>query len=294
MKLAHFSDIHVTHFPPREGWQVKRLLASLSFWVSGRGKHFEGSEARIAALLEDVDAQGVGHALCSGDLTGVSGKEEFRRCAELFGPRLEQPERFTVLAGNHDRYVSEAAGRYEAYFAQLSGAEVFPAVKKIAPNVTLVLLDSARPTSIVDSSGLVGEAQRGRLLEILTDTALQSQFVVVALHYGLLRKNGQRDRRNHGLRDDLELMQLLDRPDVSVDLVLHGHLHTPFVQRTQKRVIVNAGSATDLHLRCGYHVYDIEPSLHQFRIARREWNALSQRYEPAQQALHQGVIATRR
>ncbi len=293
MKLAHFSDIHVTHFPPSQGLQLKRLAASASYWFSQRGQHFKGSEQRIAALLSDVDRQHVNHALCTGDLTGVSGAQEFEQCAALFGQRLAQPERFSVIPGNHDRYVDEANGRYEQYFETLSGGGDFPRVKQLAPRVKLVALDSARPTSLVDSSGLLGEAQLKRLESTLTDTSLQSQFVVLALHYGLIKRNGQRDRPNHGLRDDAALLQLLDREDVFVDVILHGHLHTPFVQRTKRRVIVNAGSATDLHIRCGYHVYDIEPELHQLRIARREWNAISASYEPAPNAFHSGVIVTR-
>jgi 3',5'-cyclic AMP phosphodiesterase CpdA len=146
--------------------------------------------------------------------------------------------------------------------------------------VTLVLLDVARPTSLIDSSGLVGEAQRSTLLSILTDPSLRNRFVIVALHYGLLRMTGKRDSRSHGLRDDVELMTLLDREDVTVDLVLHGHLHRPFTIRTKRRHIVNAGSATDLHGRCGYNVYDIEPSAHRVAITRFAWDRAAAVYVP--------------
>ena len=44
----------------------------------GRGRHFAGSDQRIAKLLEDVDAQGVDHALCTGDVTGVTGARRAR------------------------------------------------------------------------------------------------------------------------------------------------------------------------------------------------------------------------
>lgn len=280
MKLAHFSDIHVTHFPLSGAFTLKRLAAVASYSLAGRGRHFEGSEDRIAALLEHVDAQGVDHALCTGDLTGVSTVRELARAAELFGPRLQQPERFTVLPGNHDRYVPGAQGLFERHFAALCEGARFPAVKHLPSGVTLVLLDAARPTSLIDSSGLVGEAQRSKLLSILTEPSLASRFVVVALHYGLLKMNGRRDSRAHGLRDDVELMTLLDRDDVTVDLVLHGHLHRPFTIRTRRRHVVNAGSATDLRRRCGYNVYDIDVAGHRVAIARHWWNADARRYEP--------------
>lgn len=280
MKLAHFSDIHVTHFPLSGGFALKRLAAVTSFSLAGRGKHFEGSDQRIAALLAHVESQRVDHALCTGDLTGVATERELERAAELFGDRLREPGRYTVIPGNHDRYVSSANGLFEKHFATLCEGASFPAVKHLPSGVTLVLLDAARPTSLIDSSGLIGEAQRSRALSILSDPSLKDRFVIVALHYGLLRMTGKRDSRPHGLRDDVELMNLLDRADVSVDLVLHGHLHRPFTIRTKQRHIVNAGSATDLHMRCGYNVYDIDVGAHRVAITRHWWNREARRYEP--------------
>lgn len=279
MRLAHFSDIHVTHFPLSGRFALKRLAAVASYSLMGRGRHFVGSDERIARLLEDVDAQAVDHALCTGDLTGVSTEAEFERVAGLFGERLGQPERYTVLPGNHDRYVREAGGRFEQHFASLCEGARFPFAKPLPGGVTLVGIDVARPTGVIDSSGLVGEAQRRQLEGILTDPSLKDRFVVLALHYGLLRAEGQRDRRAHGLVDDLELTALVDRADVTVDLVVHGHMHRPYVVPTQRRHTINAGSATDLHVRrCGYNVYDIDPRAFTVRIERRGWDEASGRY----------------
>lgn len=273
MRLAHFSDIHVTHFPLSGALALKRLAAVASYTLMGRGAHFEHSDARIAALLADVDAQQVDHALCTGDLTGVSTEAEFARVAELFGPRLELPQRFTCLPGNHDRYVASAAGLFERHFARLCEGGRFPFVKQVGPEVTVVGIDVARPTSVIDSSGLCGERQRSALAAILTDRSLAGRFVILALHYGLLRARGERDRRSHRVRDDLELIELIDRPDVHLDLVLHGHMHRPYVVKTKRRTIINAGSATDLHVEgCGYHLYDIEPATGRVRVTRRGWN----------------------
>lgn len=295
MKLAHFSDLHVTHFPPSEGLELKRLAAVASYSLMGRGRHFAGSDQRIARLLEDVDAQGVDHALCTGDVTGVTGERELARCAELFGPRLAQPERYTLIPGNHDRYVRSAvrAQSFERHFGALSAPGAFPLVKPLAGKVTLICLDSARPTSVIDSSGLVGEAQRRRLEAIVTDTSLRDRFVVVALHYGLLRRNGQRDRRRHGLRDDLELTALLDRGEAFVDLVVHGHMHTAYPVRTARRQVINAGSATDLRARCGYNVYELDAARFTLRSTRREWSAAQQAYLPAPDSPLNFEVATR-
>jgi 3',5'-cyclic AMP phosphodiesterase CpdA len=283
MRLAHFSDVHVTHLPLTAGFTVKRVAAWAAHVVTGRERHFAGSDHRIAQLLSDVDAQAVDHALCTGDVTSVSSVSEFARAAELFGPRLAAPDRFTVLPGNHDRYTPGATRQrlFERHFGALSNDGVFPLVKALAGNVTLVALDSARPTSLLDSSGLLGERQRSQLLDVLTDPLLRARFVVVALHYGLLRSRGQRDARPHRLVDDLELLALLDREDVSVDLVVHGHMHTAYAVRSQRRLLLNAGSATDLHTTCGYSLYDIDAQQHRLRCERRVWNSATDRYEAA-------------
>ena len=276
MRLAHFSDIHVTHFPfsVRGGLALKRLAAVASYSL-GRRAHFAASDARVAALLRDIDSLGVDHAICTGDVTGVSTAAEFEQVAELFGPeRLSAPQKYTVIPGNHDRYVSSAAGHFEKYFGAVSSDRAeYPLVKSLPGNVTLVCADSARATNVIDSSGLVGEAQRQKLFEILTGPSLETQFVVLAFHYGLLRMNGERDGRNHGLRDDLEMIELVDRLEVNLDLVIHGHLHRPFRIRTKQRTILNAGSATDLHVNgAGYNVYDIDASTHRVQIVRRAWS----------------------
>lgn len=282
MRLAHFSDIHVTHFPltAAGGFAFKRLLAIGSYSVAGRGAHFEGSNARITALLDDVDALNVDHAVCTGDLTGVSTEPEFAEVAARFGPsRLAQPERYTVIPGNHDRYVAAAQGRFERFFGTLCDQGRFPLVKSLPGNVTLVCVDTARPTNLIDSSGEVGTAQRAKLLQVLTDPRLRDQFVVLGFHYGLLRMNGQRDGRNHGLRDDLAMLELIDRPEVSLDLVIHGHLHRPFKLRPGRRTIVNAGSATDLHVNgAGFNVYDIDAATHRVTVSRRAWSLSAGRY----------------
>lgn len=294
MKLAHFSDIHITHFPLSGKFALKRVAAIASYSLMGRGKHFDESDVRIAKLLSDVDAQQVDHALCTGDLTGVSTEAEFERVAELFGERRAQPARFTCIPGNHDRYVSGATGLFERHFAQLCEGGGFPFKKRIAPGVTLIAIDVTRPTNVIDSSGRCGPAQLKTIEGWLTDPALKDEFVILALHYGLLKSDGSRDKRNHGLRDDLEVMALIDRPEVSLDLVLHGHMHRPYVVNTKRRVIINAGSATDLHVhRAGFNVYDIDPTAHRVRISRRAWSMESGRYEDDPQSPLVRELSTR-
>ena len=283
MRLAHFSDIHVTLSPARQGKLMgKRAAGALNYYVGGRKRHFADVEARIAELLEDIDRQNVDHAVCTGDITQMSYWEEFERCAALFGDRLHQPERYTVIPGNHDRYTpgAVAAGWYERFFDRVSGGRgEFPFRKDVQAR-SLVGLDVSRPTSFADSSGRCGEAQLKAVDEMLAELAAERRRAIVLLHYGFFRADGRPDRRGHALRDADALMAVLDKPEYTVDLVLHGHMHRYYDVRTARRAVICAGSATDLAHGGGYNVYELEDR--EVVVHRRKWDAAASAYVPAE------------
>jgi 3',5'-cyclic AMP phosphodiesterase CpdA len=298
-RLAHFSDIHVTRSPFSESLRSvlgKIGAGAVNYYVGGRRHHFRAVDARIEALLEDVDAQNIDHAICTGDITSFSHVAEFERCAELFGPRLEQPERYTVIPGNHDRYTERATTekRFERLFAGLCGGDAqFPFSKKIGPGVRVFGLDVTRPTGPFDSSGRAGEAQLERLGELLRDPEGRDDVRILALHYGLLRSRGQRDRRRHGIRDDLELIELVRDPSSQLDLVVHGHMHGAYHIDIEGVAVMCAGSATDLHRECGYNLYEIDTETRSLRAWRRVWNQATQRYEEGKTwSVGSGSLAT--
>lgn len=277
MRLVHFSDVHVTQPPLAEPLALlhpKRALGFMNHYVARRGRHFAGSGARLGALLEDAERQAADHLLCTGDLTMLSYEREFAAAARCFGARLERPERYSVLPGNHDRYTQAAMDerRFERWFGRVSApGDVYPFVKRLGPGVTMVAVDAARPTGL-GSSGRCGAGQLARLAEVLTDRALAQEFVVFALHYGIYRRTGGPDWPSHRLRDFRALVEVLDRDDVRVDLVVHGHLHRAFEVKTARRRVVCAGSATDLKVRAGYNVYELDLERRAFTTARRIWD----------------------
>jgi 3',5'-cyclic AMP phosphodiesterase CpdA len=282
-RLAHYSDIHYTlpplGFLPR--LFNKRMAGTFNHYVGGRGLRFKNGPLRIRRLLDDVDAQQVDHAVCTGDLTAVSLWEEFEGCAALFGKRLEDPSRLTVLPGNHDRYVEQAVREryFERFFGRVSADDGgYPHLKEILPGVMLVSLDVARPTPVTHSSGLCGEKQMRRAEELLSDPSMKDRFVIVAMHYGLLRAHGGRDRPTHGIRDDEALLAMLDAPHVNLDLVVHGHMHGAFSVRSKGHLIHCAGSATDLAHACGYNIYTLDTDTRDVRCERRTWQSQLEAY----------------
>lgn len=276
MRLAHFSDVHITHSPFSEGWKAmwgKRLAGSANYWLGGRGRHFAGSAQRLEALFADLEAQGVDHGLCTGDLTQMSFESEFERCAQAFGSRMNAPDRWTVLPGNHDRYTPDAAGRFDRWFGSLAAPAGYPWARRLKDGVVLICIDVARPVTLLDSSGLCGPSQLQALRELLMQQP-EDAFVIVALHYGLLRADGAPDRAHHGVRDYAALLNLFDAPESRVDLVVHGHLHRPFLLPRPGYAIACAGSATDLAHGGSYQIIDVstDGARPRARIERRRWN----------------------
>jgi len=299
LRIAHFSDVHFTLDPfahPRESLHGKRLASFFSYLVGGRRERFTDVGPRIAELLRDVDAMAVDHAICTGDLTASSLPAEIDGIAELFGPRLARPERFTVLPGNHDRYVARvvADGTFERRFGTLCPARPgeFPFEKRLADGVRLVGIDVARPTSFLDSSGLCGERQRGALRDVLASDTESITFV--AMHYGLVRWRGQPDRRRHRMRDYREVMAILESTPARIALVLHGHMHGAFTVPIGPHAAVCAGSATDLLVDCGYFVYELDLDTRAITVERRHWNRDAGRFEPSECASFERAVRDRR
>jgi 3',5'-cyclic AMP phosphodiesterase CpdA len=297
VRLAHFSDIHYTLAPwsnVKESARGKRIIGLLSYSIGGRGRRFGGSPARIAALLDDVDAQGVDHAICTGDLTQVSRSDEFKGIAALFGERLHMPERFTVIPGNHDRYLHHVVQEklYENEFASLCpGVQSGFPFSKRAHGVRIIGLDPCRPTGI-NARGECGAAQRQALDAMLKEDL--SVPTIVALHYGLIRHDGSLDTANHGMIDAEAVTAILDTSPANIILVAHGHLHHPFTVATKRRTIVCAGSGTDLHLECGYFIYDVDLATGSLQASRRRWNEGAQRFEEADARAFNAAIAEHR
>ncbi len=278
MKLAHYSDIHVTLSPVGQGLKTvlgKRAMGTLNYYVGGRKRHFDQAEARIRLLLEDIDGQQVDHALCTGDITQMSYEEEFELCQKAFGERLSQPERYTVIPGNHDRYTPEAdsSNRFEKYFGQLgSPNRKYPHLKDLAEGVSLLLIDVTRSAGMLDSSGLCGPEQQQKLEKLLAGCTQKDSFTILAMHYGILRANGNPDRPGHSIRDIDSLRMTFANTNYRLDMILHGHMHQSYSVKVEGRDTICVGSATDLAHGPGYNIYTIDGAQKSYQQSRRVWS----------------------
>ncbi len=225
--LVHLSDVHlgpITGFHPRH-WNTKRALGFLN-WQRGRRRvHVRSVADRIAA---DALAHNPDHIAVTGDLANLGLPGEYAG-ALAWLEALGDPQRVSVVPGNHDIYTGRLGGdsclRTWAPFMRNSESWTedetvrFPYVRTQGP-VALIGLNSAVPTPPFVAAGQLGEGQIAQLAACLERLKEARYIRVVLIHHPPLP--GQAAPRR-ALADAAALAEVLDRH--GAELVLHGHNH---------------------------------------------------------------------
>jgi 3',5'-cyclic AMP phosphodiesterase CpdA len=261
-RLAQVTDPHFRGFGGARPWQFfgKRLLGTLNIAFFRRRKH---RMELLADLGRDLRGRPVDHLVLTGDLGNVSLEGEWQ-VARAWIEDCGEPERVTVIPGNHDTYVPSVVreGTFERIFAPYQradlrqGRETYPFVR-FRDDVALVAVNSCVPTGDFGAWGRVGAEQLDRLETLLTSPEVARRLRVVLIHHPPVRQKGRED---HNLRDRASLVELLGR--TGAELVLHGHDHrderaTLEGPHGTKIPVVGAGSAS-YAAAARYNVYEID------------------------------------
>lgn len=281
VRLAHFSDIHLTARPL--GWRVrdafnKRTTGWVNLALLGRGKRFARADDVAAALRREFASRGFDHLVFSGDATTLGFGAEMREAAERIGARdTTLPPGFAV-PGNHDVYVAPSARArlFEDAFApwqtgQRVDSEHYPFARRVG-HVWLIALNSAVPNFLLwDASGKVGGAQLARFRELCAGLAPGPRVVVS--HYPLMMEGHKPEPRWHRLRDWSAVRDAA--AECGVSLWLHGHRHRWYRLPAAPGLpfpTVCVGSSTQSG-RWGYHDYTIDGW--HLKAARRVYDGAS-------------------
>ncbi len=284
--LAHLSDLHATPVVVRNPLQLlnKRFFGWLSWQI--RRQHYHRRSV-VEALLDDLSHAPIDHLVVTGDLTNLSLASEFSAAREGL-KRLGAARDVSIVPGNHDAYVRVAQSRswnlWSEYFESdeaETAAETsdprdrFPTLRIRGP-LAVVGLCSALPTRLFNASGTLGEAQLGRLEQMLRDLAGRDLCRVISIHHPIT-VGATHSRR--WLRDAESLREVIGR--AGADLVVHGHNHRTLISEIPGPEgaipVVGVRSASDIgqrqERRAQYHVYEIERNREsagpRFRIALR-------------------------
>lgn len=278
--LAHLSDLHATPVAPRGPLPLlgKRALGWLSW--RARRRHVHRPEV-VEALIEDLHAQAPDHVAVTGDLTNISLVDEFAS-ARRWLERIGDPERVSVVPGNHDAYVRVPRERSWSLWNEwlrpdaewrdrADPASGFPSVRVRGP-LALLGLCSAHPTPPFVAGGSLGAPQLERLESALVALRDRGLVRVVLVHHAPVP--GMVSWRR-ALWDAPALAAVLAR--AGAELVLHGHLHRQRFESLpgpQGEIpVVCACSASDVGSKPGkraqYHLIDVASDSGKLRLSLR-------------------------
>ncbi len=289
MRIAHFTDLHLTVPPsrlPPGGFFSKRVLGWMNLRWFGRYRDFEHVPAVAEALARDLEEVSPDHVVSTGDLTALSLPEEFEAARSALR-RLLDWSNVTGIPGNHDVYVRSAdEGRfYDRAFGSWTRTDLrpedlpencrslypYPLVRWLDGATALIALRDVRPNPLHDSGGRAGRPQLEALRHILGDPRLTARRKILALHCGIFRSDGSLDRPFHRLKDGRKLLEVASAG--GVELVIHGHIHQRGVIPRGPRTpvsLANPGSVSAARGDMAYHVYGLEPGA--IRVAVRTFD----------------------
>lgn len=180
MRLVHLSDIHFWQyeFNPLRLFN-KRLVGTASL-VLGRARRFRLE--RAPELVHRVGSLEPDHILITGDLTTTALPGEFRAARASLAPWLHDPERVTVIPGNHDRYTMHAhrSRIFEHYFGDFAPQHAYPWLRWIDDRTAILGLDPTR--SAVTARGKLPRHQLTQAGQLLKDCGPIPRLLV-ACHY---------------------------------------------------------------------------------------------------------------
>jgi len=217
--LAHLSDPHLAPLPAPQWKELfgKRLTGYINWQKKRRFIH---DAEKLAAIVADIKTQKPDHIAVTGDIANIALAAEFRQGRDWLDG-LGPAKNVSLVPGNHDIYVSEAA----AFAARQWGTYMndddvggFPYLRRRG-NVALVGLASGVPTAPFLATGWLGAKQLAELAATLNRLSTEGVFRIILIHHPPTTESAQHKR----LMDAHVLKRVIAAH--GVDLLVHGHDH---------------------------------------------------------------------
>jgi 3',5'-cyclic AMP phosphodiesterase CpdA len=236
MRLAHCSDLHLLSHEGARWIDLanKRWIGAMNL-ISNRSRHYH-VEA-FEDMVTDLNAIGVDHVLCTGDVTNLALRQEFAFARARFDRLALGPSGVTVIPGNHDAYVAEGVPLFAEVFADYAacdpgwewtsadagdeGDDLHWPIVRLRGALALIGTSTSRATPWFTAYGRLGPGQLARLRRVLVDPRLAGKTRVVAIHHPPAGERAQ--SRIRGLRDHAAFAAVI--AETGADLIVHGHEH---------------------------------------------------------------------
>jgi 3',5'-cyclic AMP phosphodiesterase CpdA len=258
--LAHLSDPHLGPLP------VPRLRELLGKRATGfinwrRKRHLIHRGDVLARIVADLKAQAPDHIAVTGDLVNISLAGEYPPALAWLAS-LGPPHDVTLVPGNHDIYVRDAARFPRLHWSDYMRGDnatgtAFPFVRRRGP-LALIALSTAVATAPFMATGRLGKEQIATLAQMLDECGRNGLFRVVMIHHPPISTPARRFKR---LVDGADFCAVLARH--GAELVIHGHDHLhSLIELNGPRgpiPVVGVPSASEApsgeHDRAGYNLY---------------------------------------
>ena len=222
--IAHLSDVHLLEARTAQARSVLEL--SMRFAAFGQAPTPNARIHKLAASLRAARESGAAHLVLSGDLTELGSVEQFETLAEVLFDAAFDPDRVTLIPGNHDAYTRADAWRRAldgplARFRRAAAGGDGTVVERAG--AFLLPLDVACHQHFTRAAGELTAAAADALEARVRDLSGRGRPVVIVVHHSPIAHRPFAWQWLHGLRGGERILALLARyPDVHV---LHGHLH---------------------------------------------------------------------
>ena len=261
--IIHISDLHFHTYPQNfREWKSKRILGAANL-LFRRAREFPLQRAK--QLVVQIQKTNWDHLVISGDLTQLSLEKGFRQARETLDPLLKDPQRVTIVPGNHDRYVRQAAGNdlYNKYFGEFFGKSEIH-LRRLKDDWVIVGWDSTHPNNWLSASGTVRRSTLQATENLLLSCPAETRFIIVN-HYPLTFPEGWKFDKFHELYNLVPVRNWILRHQ-QIRLYLHGHIHENWLHRLPRDsgpelLLVNSASSTSKlysEQKSSFHQIDLE------------------------------------
>lgn len=236
MRVAHCSDLHLLSHDGARWLELanKRWIGAMNL-LSSRSRHYH--VRAFEAMVDDLNAQGFDHVLCTGDVTNLALRREFEFARGKFDRLALGSANVTVIPGNHDAYVAEGVPLFAELFGPYAtsdagwawtdadrvgpGDDLHWPIVRVRGELALIGLSTSHATPWFTAYGRVGAGQLARLRQVLADERLRGKVRLVGIHHPPAGKRAQ--SRIRGLRDHAAFAAVI--AEAGAELIVHGHEH---------------------------------------------------------------------
>jgi 3',5'-cyclic AMP phosphodiesterase CpdA len=222
VRIAHITDTHIleSDHHMRSG----RHRFRVNFLSFGRTKDSEDRRARLLLAIDQAVVAGASQIVMTGDMTEDGQPEQFEALAEVLYDSGVDPERITLVPGNHDLYTD-----LHAWDIALSGPLAPWATTSrlgslvVRDDVAVLPISTCFKQHYLFAGGRLGSHNARRIASAARQAKDLGCALVVGMHHPVFPHPISVGTWWDGLRDHHVMSDLLREHPAA--FVFHGHIH---------------------------------------------------------------------